>query len=188
MDEVKKVFITGGTSGIGAAIARAFAATGASVTASGATPAEVEAAQALPANRLIAFLVLDVRQNEQVQNVLGEFGEFDVLVNCAGIVQRGVEHDPEVFVKTVDINLNGTMRACAAARAGLKARQGCIVNTASMLSFFGSGFGQHRRPLCHRRGFARGWRLPDPVRLSKGPRVQPLFRSLKAVGPKARTA
>jgi NAD(P)-dependent dehydrogenase (short-subunit alcohol dehydrogenase family) len=28
---------------------------------------------------------------------------------------------------------------CAAARAGLKARQGCIVNTASMLSFFGSG-------------------------------------------------
>jgi NAD(P)-dependent dehydrogenase (short-subunit alcohol dehydrogenase family) len=42
MDTVKKVFITGGTSGIGAAIARAFAATGASVTASGATPAEVE--------------------------------------------------------------------------------------------------------------------------------------------------
>jgi NAD(P)-dependent dehydrogenase (short-subunit alcohol dehydrogenase family) len=39
----------------------------------------------------------------------------------------------------VDINLNGTMRACAAAREGLKARRGCIVNTASMLSFFGGG-------------------------------------------------
>jgi len=139
MDTVKHVFITGGTSGIGAAIARAFAATGAHVTATGATPAEVEAAQALPANRLIAYQVLDVRQNEQVQKSLGEFTELDVLVNCAGIVQRGVEHDPEVFIKTVDINLNGTMRACAAARAGLKARQGCIVNTASMLSFFGSG-------------------------------------------------
>ena len=97
MNTVKKVFITGGTSGIGAAIARAFAATGANVTATGATPAEVEAAQALSANRLVAFHVLDVRQNEHVQNVLGEFGEFDVLVNCAGIIQRNAEHDPEVF-------------------------------------------------------------------------------------------
>ena len=137
MSTVKKVFITGGTSGIGAAIARAFAATGASVTATGATPAEVEVAQALSANRLVAFHMLDVRQNERVQNVLVEFGEFDVLVNCAGIIQRNAEHDPEVFAQTVDINLNGTMRACAAARAGLKARQGCIVNTASMLSFLG---------------------------------------------------
>ena len=136
MDTVKKVFITGGTSGIGAAIARAFAAAGCSVTA---TPAEVAASQALPTNRKIAFHVLDVRQNEHVQNVLGELGEFDVLVNCAGIIQRNVEHDPEVFAQTVDINLNGTMRACAAAREGLKARRGCIVNTASMLSFFGGG-------------------------------------------------
>jgi tripartite ATP-independent transporter DctM subunit len=55
MDKERQVFITGGTSGIGAAIARAFAATGASVTATGATMAEVEAAQALPANRLIDF-------------------------------------------------------------------------------------------------------------------------------------
>jgi NAD(P)-dependent dehydrogenase (short-subunit alcohol dehydrogenase family) len=39
----------------------------------------------------------------------------------------------------LDINLNGTMRVCAAARAGLKERQGCIINTASMLSFFGGG-------------------------------------------------
>jgi NAD(P)-dependent dehydrogenase (short-subunit alcohol dehydrogenase family) len=139
MDTVKKVFITGGTSGIGAAIARAFAATGASVTATGAQPAEVDAAQAQIANRLIAFQVLDVRHTAQVQDMLGEWGDFDVLVNCAGIIQRQVEHDPEAFAQTVDINLNGTMRACAAARAGLKARQGCIVNTASMLSFFGGG-------------------------------------------------
>ncbi len=77
--------------------------------------------------------MLDVRQNEHVQNVLFEFGELDALVNCAGIIQRNVEHDPEVFAQTVDINLNGTMRACAAARAGLKARTACIVNTDSML-------------------------------------------------------
>lgn len=139
MDSVRKVFITGGTSGIGAAIARAFAATGASVTATGATPAEVEAAQAQPANRLVSFQVLDVRQDAHVRARLGEFSELDVLVNCAGVIQRQAELDPEVFAQTVDINLNGSMRACAAARAGLKARQGCIINTASMLSFFGGG-------------------------------------------------
>ena len=139
MDTVRKVFVTGGTSGIGAAIARAFAATGASVTATGATPAEVEVAQGLSANRLVAFQVLDVRQDAHVRAHLKEFGELDVLVNCAGVIQRQAELDPEVFAQTVDINLNGTMRACAAAREGLKARQGCIVNTASMLSFFGGG-------------------------------------------------
>jgi NAD(P)-dependent dehydrogenase (short-subunit alcohol dehydrogenase family) len=135
----RQVFITGGTSGIGAAIARAFAATGASVTATGLTHDEVEAARALPANQHIAFHVLDVQQAEHVRAHLGEYKALDVLVNCAGVIRRGDEHDPEVFAQTVDINLNGTMRACAAAREGLKARQGCIVNTASMLSFFGGG-------------------------------------------------
>ena len=51
-----------------------------------------------------------------------------------------LDHDQFVaFAQTVDVNLNGTMRVCAAAREGLKARGGCIVNTASMLSFFGGG-------------------------------------------------
>lgn len=139
MDQIKQVFITGGTSGIGAAIARAFAATGARVTATGATLAEVEAAQAWPANHPITFRVLDVRQGAEVRAMVGEFPALDVLVNCAGVIRREAELDPEVFAQTVDINLNGTMRVCAAARAGLKARQGCIVNTASMLSFFGGG-------------------------------------------------
>jgi NAD(P)-dependent dehydrogenase (short-subunit alcohol dehydrogenase family) len=139
MDSVQRVFVTGGTSGIGAAIARAFAAAGATVTATGATPAEVEAAQALPANRLITFHYMDVREGEHVRAHLSEYKALDVLVNCAGVIQRGAEHDPEVFAQTVDINLNGTMRVCAAAREGLKARKGCIINTASMLSFFGGG-------------------------------------------------
>jgi NAD(P)-dependent dehydrogenase (short-subunit alcohol dehydrogenase family) len=91
MDSVQRVFVTGGTSGIGAAIARAFAAAGASVTATGATPAEVEAAQALPANRLIAFHMMDVRQAEHVRAHLGEYTALDVLVNCAGIIQRNAE-------------------------------------------------------------------------------------------------
>ena len=139
MDELKQVFITGGTSGIGAAIARAFAAIGAHVTATGATPAEVQAAQSQSANRGIDFVALDVRSDAAVRAQLAALATLDVLVNCAGVIQRQAELDPEVFAQTVDINLNGTMRACAAAREALRARQGCIVNTASMLSFFGGG-------------------------------------------------
>ncbi len=139
MSAARHVFITGGTSGIGAAIARAFVATGARVTATGATAAEVQAAQAHAQNAGIAFEMLDVRDGEAVKARLGRDEGLDVLVNCAGIIQRQVELEPEAFARTVDINLNGTMRTCAAAREALKARGGCIVNTASMLSFFGGG-------------------------------------------------
>jgi NAD(P)-dependent dehydrogenase (short-subunit alcohol dehydrogenase family) len=40
----------------------------------------------------------------------------------------------------IEVNLVGTMRMCAACRPLLEASRGCIVNVASMLSFFGSGF------------------------------------------------
>lgn len=134
-----KVFVSGGTSGIGAAIARAFARTGAHVTATGASAQEVAAAQSQASQAGIEHQVLDVRDGEAVKALVQGLGELDVVVNCAGVIQRQAELDPEVFARTVDINLNGSMRVCAAAREGLKARRGCIVNTASMLSFFGGG-------------------------------------------------
>ena len=63
----------------------------------------------------------------------------DILVNCAGIIRRGAEHDVEVFEQVIDVNLVGTMRCCAAARPLLAKQGGSIVNIASMLSFFGGG-------------------------------------------------
>lgn len=136
---VRQVFITGATSGIGEAIAQAFQADGAHVVATGATKLEVENASQKPANAGIDFRVLDVRELSAVQGMVGSLAEIDVVVNCAGIIQRAIELEPEAFARTIDINLNGTMRVCAAAREGLKARRGCIINTASMLSFFGGG-------------------------------------------------
>jgi len=135
----RRVLVTGGTSGIGQGIAQAFAATGDEVVATGATEAEAAAAPAAQAAGRITYRVLDVRDDAAVRALVGGLGELDAVANCAGIIQRGAEHDPEAFARTVDINLTGTMRVCAAARPQLKARRGAIVNTASMLSFFGGG-------------------------------------------------
>ena len=54
-------------------------------------------------------------------------------------MRGGREHHPKDFAKVLDVNLTGTMRVCSACRPLLAASQGCVVNTASMLSFFGSG-------------------------------------------------
>ena len=133
------VLVSGGSSGIGAAIARAFAAAGARVTATGATEVDVAAARQRDGAAGIGHAVLDMRDGAAVIALVAGLGPLDVLVNCAGVIRRGAEFEPEGFADTVDINLNGTMRLCTAARAGLAQRRGCIVNTASMLSFFGGG-------------------------------------------------
>jgi NAD(P)-dependent dehydrogenase (short-subunit alcohol dehydrogenase family) len=134
------IFITGGTTGIGLGIAQGFARSGAQVTATGLTDAEVSQAKADPANAGIEFQTLDVRDAKAVEAALGSRHRLDALINCAGQIRRAqAELDPEVFAQTVDVNLNGTLRCCTAARPALKAARGAIVNTASMLSFFGGG-------------------------------------------------
>lgn len=136
----QQVLVTGGTSGIGAAIGAAFAAAGAVVTVTGATEAECQAARETQLLAGVAVQRLDVRDAEAVATCIGGQAALSVLVNCAGAIRRGgAEHDPAAFAEVLDINLTGTMRACAAARPLLAARGGCIVNTASMLSFFGGG-------------------------------------------------
>lgn len=136
----KTVLVTGGTSGIGAAISSAFVKAGAKVVSVGAFAHEVETLESNPDYDGRSLRVLDVRDNDAVKDLLGAFSSLDVLVNCAGVIRRGAEHDPEVFDDVVNINLSGTMRMCTAARPLLAAGgTGSIVNLASMLSIFGGG-------------------------------------------------
>ena len=135
----RKILVTGGSSGIGAAIAQVFASNGDLVVATGATKEEVERAQIHSESNTISFQELDVRDGSAVQACIDEIDSLDVLVNCAGVIRRKAEHEPEVFADVIDINLNGSMRVSTAAREKLKQRKGCIINTASMLSFFGGG-------------------------------------------------
>ncbi len=131
--------VSGGTSGIGAAIGDALAASGAVVTVTGATQAEADAARGQPAFRCRDAVALDVRDGAAIAALIGNLPRLDILVNCAGVIRRGAEHDPAIFADVVDINLTGTMRLCASARPLLAKTRGCIVNTASILTFFGGG-------------------------------------------------
>jgi NAD(P)-dependent dehydrogenase (short-subunit alcohol dehydrogenase family) len=135
----KVALVVGGSSGIGAAIADTFAELGAVVTVTGATRADCDTARASPRFRCRDAIALDVRDEAAVQAVITELPRLDVLVNCAGIIRRGDEHETEVFAEVLAINLTGTMRCCTVAREKLKAAGGAIVNTASMLSYFGGG-------------------------------------------------
>lgn len=137
--EGRQVLVSGGTSGIGAAIAQAFAALGADVLATGVTEAEIAAAGGRPELAGVEFAVLDVRDRAAVDALVAGLPRLDHVVNCAGVIRRGDELEPDVFADVIDINLNGSMRICAAARPRLAEAGGTIVNTASMLAFFGGG-------------------------------------------------
>ncbi|TCC31157.1 SDR family NAD(P)-dependent oxidoreductase [Kribbella sindirgiensis] len=120
----RTALVVGGTSGIGAAAVRRLAADGLHVVAAG-----------LGAGR--AQVELDLRVDGSVEALIRSLGRLDVLVNAAGVIRRGDEHRPDVFRDVVEINLTGAMRAAEAAHDLLAASGGCIVNVASMLSYFG---------------------------------------------------
>ena len=130
--DARNALISGGTSGIGLALAQGFAAAGYNVIAAGLSPLP----HSMPS---IRFARLDVTDGPAVAALVSELPDLDVVVNAAGIIRREDEFDPDIFAQVIDINLNGTMRICTAARAALAKRNGSIINIASMLSYFGGG-------------------------------------------------
>ena len=135
---IKQALVTGGTRGIGEGIARALAQAGYHVTACGLTQDELDR---FTPQEHIKTAVLDVTNDASAAAVLKDFSSLDVLVNCAGIILReGKEFEIDGFRTTIEVNLNGTMRMCLAAKPLLAKAKGSIVNTASMLSFFGSAY------------------------------------------------
>lgn len=135
----RQVLVTGGTSGIGEAIAAAFAASGAEVIVTGRT--EQEAVLAADRRPQLSAVALDVTDQHAIEDLIRSFDKLDVLVNCAGLILRNqAEFDIGSFEHVVNVNLTGTMRMCTACRPLLAAAKGSVLNMASMLSFFGSGY------------------------------------------------
>lgn len=129
----KQVIVSGATSGIGLEIARGFAELGASVTATGSSSDKIAALTDEGPN--IGFQVLDVRDRAAVREFCAAQTRCDVLVNGAGIARGGQEWEEDIFLDTMEVNLNSQFRLAIGLRDKLAMAGGAIVNIASMLSF-----------------------------------------------------
>lgn len=123
----QRALVTGGSSGIGLAIAQAFLREGAHVT--------VGDLAAPPGD--LPFVALDVSRWPSVQNTIHDCGPLDILVNCAGIMHVGKLHevDPPDYDHVQSVNARGVFLCCRAAIDGmLDAGRGNIINLASVAS------------------------------------------------------
>jgi 3-oxoacyl-[acyl-carrier protein] reductase len=139
----RTAIVTGGGRGIGAAVARALTARGLAVTVFARTSSQLER---VVAEKAAALAVAgDVRREEDVARLLASheraLGPVDVLVNDAGIVERGLaeELSPAAFREVLDVNLTGAFLCARAVIPGMKARRrGRIVNVASISGTLGT--------------------------------------------------
>ena len=133
----KTALVTGGVSGIGAAVSRALANAGAKVIACGLTDAEIASARADVAFAAIDIRKLDVADHAAVKALVGALPWLDFVINSAGMIRRETEHDPDVFDQVMDVNVSGGMRVSSAARPLLAKSKGAIVFIGSVMSYFG---------------------------------------------------
>jgi len=144
----KAIFITGGGSGIGRAIAEYFAVRGWFVGLGDVNEAGMaETAAMLPEGQSSCHL-LDVRDPEQWRLALGQFhhaagGRIDVLANNAGVGDGGAidELSEEQIDRLIAVNFRGVVNGARAAYPYLKASApgSCLINTASASAIYGIG-------------------------------------------------
>ncbi len=138
--------VTGGTTGLGHAIALGLAEAGADVVATSRRTEQVDktAAEIESRGHRTLRLTSDVQKRETIQAVhdavLKEFGKVDILVNAAGVTHKAptLEVDEADWSRVLDINLNGTLRASQIfGPTMVRAGYGRIINIASLTTFVG---------------------------------------------------
>lgn len=136
--------VVGGSSGIGQAIALGLAQAGADVVPSARRESEVrKTVESITAmGRKSLACTSDVRDRASLQTlhdrVIAEFGKVDILVNAAGVTKKTptLEVAEDEWEGILDINLNGTLRACQIFGASMLSRgYGRIINIASLASY-----------------------------------------------------
>jgi 3-oxoacyl-[acyl-carrier protein] reductase len=140
--EGKAALVTGGSRGIGAAIAAELARAGASVVIGYNTGGDD--ANALAAEIGGRAVQADVSSAEDAVRLVGEAGDVDILVNNAGVTRDGLlaRMPDEEWREVIETNLSSVFYTCrAVTRPMMKKRAGAIVNVSSIVGLHGN-FGQ----------------------------------------------
>lgn len=142
----KVALVTGGASGIGAAICAEFAAEGASVVIADVDAAKADrmARQLHTAKTPVIAVTADVADFDQVQkataSAVEKFGAVDILVNCAGWNQfrSASDYTQDYWQKIRAVNLDGPWNFCTSVMpAMMKQKSGKIVNISSAAGYLG---------------------------------------------------
>ena len=137
--EGRTALVTGGSRGIGQAIAAELASAGAQVVIgyrSGAEEAEKVAGEI--SGRAVQA---DVTDPHEAKRLVDEAGDVEILVNNAGVTRDGLlaRMSDEDWDVVIDTNLRGTFNTCRAATRGMmKRRAGAIVNVSSIVGVHGN--------------------------------------------------
>ena len=135
----KKALVTGGSRGIGAAIARELAAAGASVVVG--YRSGQEEAEAIAGEIEGRAVQADVSNAEDAKRLVEEAGDLDILVNNAGTTRDGVlaRMTDDDWRAVIETNLSSVFYTCRAVSRGMmKRRAGSIVNLSSIVGIHGN--------------------------------------------------
>jgi 3-dehydrosphinganine reductase len=146
----KLVLITGGSSGIGLALAKGVAASGGNVAILArtkemlsASESEIKSSQVV-SNQKVFSIMADITQVEKLVSVLDKFvalaGIPDIVINSAGVAHPGkfTALDPGIFHWMMDVNYFGTVNVLKTLLPQMQQRRsGTIVNISSIAGFIG---------------------------------------------------
>lgn len=142
----KIALITGGTHGLGLAMAEGLAQAGAELVITSTTPSKLEEALQYYKSKgfTVTGYIFDVtdqpQAKEQVELIEKNHGQIDILVNNAGIIKRvlAVDMDVEDFRKVIDVDLVGPfIMSQLVAKGMIERKTGKIINICSMMSELG---------------------------------------------------
>ena len=132
----KVALVTGGSRGIGFAIAKILSDNGATVVITSKNLEKIKQAEAKISNSF--GITCNIKKKNEVQNVLDQtikkFGKLDILVNNAGIfpkIKLLHEIEEEEWNEVLDVNLTGQFRFTKEAIPHLQKTSGCIINISS---------------------------------------------------------
>jgi len=141
----KVVVITGGSSGIGKALAEVFGKNGSKILITGRNKSELDKAvavlnqQGITVVGCVADASIEQDNKKMADEALKHFGKIDIVINNAGITMRALfeELDMSVIKKVMDINFYGALYATQACLPEIIKNKGSVIGISSIAGFRG---------------------------------------------------